>query len=297
MLKCYLRNLEERLVAGLDRLLGFPRERRRFMRAHGYALNLRNPKSFNEKICCKKLFDRNPLVAQVADKLGMRNYVRQCLGEQSGEAVLIPLLAVLDKPEQLDLASLPDGFVIKSTHGSGNNLIVTDKSTFDRTAFLQQARQWMAADYGLRNHEWAYTQIERKLIIEALLVDEQGAIPADFKFSMIHGECAFIQVDQGRFGSFRRSLFDADWNYLDVFYKRTQGDDLPRPANLDRMVDLARQLSAPFDYIRVDFYSIGQQVYVGELTNYPARGRGRISPTEFDFKIGDRWTLPDWSNR
>ncbi|MEX1057136.1 MAG: ATP-grasp fold amidoligase family protein, partial [Natronospirillum sp.] len=156
----------------------------------------------------------------------------------------------------------------------------------------KEARGWLKAPYGLRNHEWAYTQIPRKIMVEALLLDESGSIPADYKFSMIHGECAFVQVDNDRFGHFTRSLFDADWRYLDVAWKREKSGDLPRTANFDRMLALAKKLAKDFDYIRVDFYSVNDRVYVGELTNYPGRGRNRFTPIEFDWEVGQRWSIP-----
>lgn len=290
-MKWLLRTWEEQLVAGLDRLLGFPRERKRFLKAHGYPLNLKNPTSFNEKICWKKIYDRNPLLPVIADKYRVRDYVKEVLGEAEANAVLIPLLAVADKPEDLDMSALPNQFVVKSNHGSGNNIIVTDASAFDHDAFIKDAQSWLKAPYGVRNHEWAYTQIPRKILVETLLLDEEGSIPADYKFSMIHGKCVFVQVDQGRYGSFTRSLFDADWQYLDVAWKREKGPSMPPPAQLQKMLDMAEKLSAGFDYIRVDFYALKDRIYLGELTNYPARGRGRISPTEFDFDVGKHWML------
>lgn len=290
-MKWWLRTWEEQLVAGLDRMLGFPRERKRFLKAHGYPLNLKQPTSFNEKICWKKIYDRNPILPVIADKYRVRDYVKSVLGEAEAERILIPLLAVADRPEDIDFEALPNQFVVKSNHGSGNNLIVTDKSQFDQAAFMQEVEGWLKAPYGLRNHEWAYTQIPRKIMVETLLLDQGGSIPADYKFSMIHGTCSFIQVDQGRYGNFTRALFDANWQYLDVAWKRAQGAQLPPPARLDDMLALAERLSAEFDYIRVDFYALNDRIYLGELTNYPARGRGRFKPAEFDFEVGRRWSL------
>lgn len=290
-MKWLLKTIEERSIARLDRVLGFPRERRRFLKAHGYPLNLENPSTFNEKICWKKVFDRNPLLPIVADKLKVRDYIREVLGAAEAESVLIPLLQVVRDPSALDLESLPDQFVIKSNHGSGNNLLVRDKSQFDQTAFEFEAEKWLNAPYGERNHEWAYQQIPRSILVEPLLQDRQGHIPADYKFSMMHGRCAFIQVDQDRFGEFSRSIFDVDWRQLDVEWKRKRGPAVEKPGSFDRMLALAEALSSAFDYIRVDFYSLDDRVYIGELTNYPARGRGCITPRRFDEQWGALWTL------
>ena len=147
----------------------------------------------------------------------------------------------------------------------------------------------MARDYGLRKREWAYVNIKRKLIIEPLLRDADGQLPDDYKFHMIHGKCAFIQVDRERFRHHSRTLYDPDWSLLPVSYQYRQGEKVEKPDQLDYMLDLARRLSRPFDYIRVDLYEIDGKVYFGELTNYPESGHGTFDPVSFDFELGKKW--------
>ncbi len=290
-MKWLLRNWEEQLVAGLDRLLGFPRERKRFLKAHGYPLNLKNPTSFNEKICWKKIYDRNPLLPVIADKYRMRDYVKEVLGTEAAERILIPLLAVASRPEDLDFDALPNQFVVKSNHGSGNNLIVKDKSSFDVAAFNKQANAWLREPYGIRNHEWAYTHVARKIMVEQLLLDASGGIPADYKFCMVHGQCEFIKLDNDRFNDFTSTLYDSRWNKLDVRWRRPQAAYTEPPKHLKEMLAVAEKLSEALDFIRVDFYVLGDRFYVGELTNYPVRGRGKFTPTQFDIDLGRKWHL------
>ncbi|WP_422379419.1 ATP-grasp fold amidoligase family protein [Marinicellulosiphila megalodicopiae] len=291
-MKSLLRKYEEQLVAKLDRLLGFPREKKRFLKAHDYPLNLNNPKSFNEKICHKKIYDRNPLLPIIADKYKVRGYIKEVLGKQLADEILIPLLAVADTPNGINFKSLPNEYVIKSNHGSSNNIIIKDGDTLNVDEFKIIAKKWLTQLYGTRSHEWAYDQIPRKIIVEQLLKDESGNVPPDYKFSMINGQCAFIQVDNERFENFNRTLFTPNWELLDVSWKRKRGSSVAKPQNLEKMLKLATILSKPFDYIRVDFYSLGDKIFFGELTNYPARGRGKFTPTEFDFEMGKKWTLP-----
>lgn len=288
-----LQNLEQRVVASVDRLLGFPREKKRFEQAHGYRPDLDSPRSLNEKIVWKKLFDRSALLPKVADKLLLPTYIEEKLGPEEARRLCVPVLWSGRRAQDIPFDSLPDQFVLKSNHGSGNNLIVSNKKDLDREETIRTCRKWLIEEYGLRNHEWAYTAIERKLFIEPMLVTSDGYIPPDYKFSMIHGECAFIQVDQDRHGEFSRSLFSPDWEYLDVAWKRQQGESLPRPGQLDDMHRIARVLAADFDYVRVDFYSFDSSLFVGELTHYPARGRGRFEPATFDFEIGSHWKLTE----
>lgn len=53
------------------------------------------------------------------------------------------------------------------------------------------------------------------------------------------------------------SMFNED-------YRR--GEILPKPRNLDKMLEYARRLSAEFPILRVDLYNINGQIFFGELT-------------------------------
>ena len=290
-LKIYLRRVEDAILAGIDKRLGYPLERRNFQKAHGYPLNLAAPRSFNEKICWKKIYDRNPLLPVLADKFAIRQHIVDVLGEDAAANLLIPLLHVTEDPETIDFDRLPDAFVVKSNHGSGHNVLVHDKGTIDRAGLMRTCRGWLKTQYGVRAHEWAYEHTPRKILVEAMLRDSTGQVPPDYKFSMIHGECAFIQVDSDRFGDFTRTLYDETWEKLDVAWKRKAGAPIPRPEKLPAMMELARRLAVGLDYIRIDFYVVDGAIFLGEMTNYPARGRGRFWPQSYDFELGSRWTV------
>lgn len=70
---------------------------------------------------------------------------------------------------------------------------------------------------------------------------------------------------------------------------------MDRPETLDEMLNIARKLSEPFDMVRVDLYSVEDQVFFGELTHYPRGGYGSWDPQSFDFELGKRWNQqPDY---
>lgn len=289
--KLYLRRTEDAILAAFDKRFGYPLERRNFRKAHGYPFNLAAPRSFNEKICWKKLYDRNPLLPVLADKYAIRQHIVDVLGDAVAREILIPLLQVTEDPQAIDFDRLPTAFVVKSNHGSGHNLLVHDKSVADREAIIRACRVWLKTQYGVRAHEWAYENTPRKILLETMLKDASGQIPPDYKFSMIHGECVFIQVDCNRFGDFTRTLYDKDWNRIDVAWKRKAGAPIERPDKLEAMLALATKLSQGLDYIRIDFYVMDGAIFLGEMTNYPARGRGKFSPQSYDFELGDKWMV------
>jgi hypothetical protein len=296
--KVYLRRLEDVVFARLDTLLGYPLEKKNFRKSLGYELDLKNPVSFNQKICWKKLFDRNPLLPILADKYAIREHIVNVLGMEEAHQIMIPLLFVTDDPDALDFDQLPNSFVVKSNHGSGNNILVHDKQKADRHAIVEECKFWLKMRYGVRAHEWAYQNTPRKILVEVMLKNSEGQVPPDYKFSMIHGKCAFVQVDCDRFGDFSRTLYDENWNMINAEWKRKQGAAIPKPAQLGKMIELAEKLARDLDYIRIDFYVQDEQIFLGEMTNYPARGRGKFNPQSYDFELGARWHLdPDYWKR
>ena len=51
---------------------------------------------------------------------------------------------------------------------------------------------------------------------------------------------------------------------------------IQRPKNLNEMIVVAEKLCQEFEFIRVDLYSDDQQIFVGELTNWPESSLGKF---------------------
>lgn len=277
-----------------ERLTGFPQLEKNFKDKTGYDLDLENPISFNQKICWKKVYDRNPLLPIVADKYRVRDYLRNILGDDEAEKILIPLLYVTDIPETIPFDDLPEEYIIKANHGSGTNIIVEKGTLIDQQRIITQCNEWLKKPYGLFKHEWAYQKIDRKILIEPLLRDEYGKLPIDYKFHMVNGMCLMIQVNQGHFADKKGrklTLFNKNWIKYNVFWEYPPAEDVECPDNLDSMCLLAEKLSVPFDYVRIDLYSIKRKIYFGEFTNYPTSGQALVNPQSFDFELGSKWQL------
>lgn len=278
-------------------------EKIRFYKKVGYQLNLKNPKSFNEKIIWKKINDRNPLLPMTTDKYAVRSYIKKVLGEEKAKEILIPLLYVTDQPETIPFERLPSAFIVKPNHTSGDKIIV-ENGHFNKKKIIKTCRRWLKTSYGLEKLEWAYQPIKRKIMIEKLLRDDDGNIPKDFKFYMFHGKCKSVHVSVhlifDRKDNHSRSYFDEKWNFLSV--KRSPsplGPKIKKPKNYEIMLELAEKIAEAFDFVRVDFYNLNEKIYIGELTHYPASGRGKFEPQSFDFKLGKYWKIKPkyWENK
>jgi hypothetical protein len=265
---------------------------RQFTRYHGRPPDLTTPTTFNEKIQWIKLHDHDPRCTRLSDKYDVRSYIEQTVGESH----LVPLLGVYDDARAIDFASLPDQFAVKANHGSDWNVLVRDKSRCDRRALVKRCNKWLARNYYVNNREWQYKDIEPRLVVEQLLTDDGGNLPADYKMHCFdHGRGRIVcGVDRGRFARHTRDHYDERWNRLDLQLKFPQSEDgVPRPSALPEMIDVARRLAAPFRYVRVDLYLLRDRIFVGELTFTHGAGYEVFVPEKWDRDWGARIPLPD----
>jgi hypothetical protein len=273
-------------------LSGYHFAKKRFLHKHGYPLDLENPKSINQKIFWKKIYDRDPLLVRTSDKYEVRSYVRERLGDAVADEILVPLLYVGKDPSEIPFDSLPPNYIVKVTHDSGGYQIVKGGDV-DRKALVERMKDRLRNNYGMFKHEWAYHHIkERRIIIEELLQDESGNAQ-DYKFHMFNGKCGFIhatpKLGEARTGV--RSLFTPEWKLLPAGWKYEPGPFFPAPTCLERMMQLSEKLSAEFQYVRVDLYEISGRIYFGELTHYHGSGMEKFYPSSFDFEAGAMWGM------
>jgi hypothetical protein len=259
----------------------------------------------------KMLRDHRVLVVTFADKVAVRDYVAGIVGSDCLPAVY----EVADDPLALGTASLPSAYAIKPTHGSGAAILVSDHAPAharlpsERSSWVYRhvrpefasrgdvvrvANGWITQLYGQGpNREWVYGQIPRRVIVEELLVGADGEIPHDYKFFVFHGECAFVQVDTGRFGRRTQDFFRPDWQHVPLSGGPPWADAEPaEPARLREMIDMAESLGVDTDFVRVDLYDLDGRIVFGELTSFPAGGDTPFDPESFNEEFGRRWTVP-----
>ena len=262
--------------------------RQNMRRLLGYDPDLKNPKTYNEKLGCRIIRDRNPLIPITTDKVAARDYVAAKVGSD----VLIPVYGVFERVEDIVWEELPESFVLKAAHGCGMNIIVRQKGSADREAILREAGGWLRQNYYEVYREWAYRSIPRRLIVEQLLLDENGDIPSDFKFLVFNGRVALIRVHGGRFGQHRVNFYDRDVQPVPIRQIFDEDLDYTPPPALASLVPLAEKLAEDFDYARIDLYLIGDKPWFGEITHNDGTAGIPFTPREFDRTLGDLWTLP-----
>ena len=256
----------------------------------GYKPDIDNPKTFNEKIQWLKLYYHNSLMTKCADKYLVREYVKEKIGEE----YLIPLLGVYNTPDEINFDDLPNQFVLKVNWGSGQNIIVKDKSKLNIKQTKLQLKKWL---HPYSNHyynafEWCYKDIKPKIIVEKYMKQLNNDL-YDYKFLVYNGQIKNLFVVSDRFNNKYVDWYDKDYNFLNF---TRGGNNSPnriiKPKNFDKLKLLAKKLAEDFLFVRVDFYSVEGKIYFGELTFYPGNGMEPFEPLEWDYKLGEMLELP-----
>lgn len=276
----------------------YPRLLKRWNKLHGMGdFDLNNPRSFNEKIQWIKLHDVTPLMTKLADKYLVRDWIEEKIGAQ----YLIPLLGVWDRFDDIIFDELPDRFVLKCNHGSGMNLVVKDKKTFDRAEAKTMFDQWILTNYAFQNgFELQYKDIPRKIIAEEY-IEQMDEDLLDYKIHCFGGKPKIIHVIGDRNlarHTAKEAFFDLDWNPVNWMYHTYDSYDvLPeKPNNLNELLRICRILSEEFRYVRVDLYDISGKILFGELTFTPAGGYGKWGGEE-QYLVGSWINTDEWETR
>lgn len=257
----------------------------------GSNMNIAEPKTFNEKIQWLKIHDATMLKSHLSDKYLAKEYIRSLLGEE----YIIKTLGVFDRFEDIDFDTLPDKFVIKSTHGSGQVAIVKDKSALDKEKLRQRTQRWLSTNYAFNcGFEVHYYNMIPRLIVEEFMEGINDDL-YDYKFMCINGKVEFIWVDTDRFTDHRRNLYDSEWNLLPERLLWENSDkEIPKPCELEKLIKLSERLSRGFALVRCDFYILPDGgIKFGELTFTSASGIDKWIPDEADVKYGEMLALPE----
>lgn len=251
-------------------------------------VDLKNPKTFNEKIQWLKIHDypNNQLVIQGADKYRVRKYVQ----EKGLENILVPMIADWDNPEKINWDELPDKFVLKCNHGCAYNILCADKSSFDKEDAVKKMKKWMKEDFGAFNIETHYSKIVPHITCEEYL----GECIIDYKFFCFNGEPKYIYVSsdlvhdrQAQIGFFyldgtKMPLIRDDYAPMDI-------EELP--PFFENMKKDAEVLCEDFPFVRVDFFVANNTYYFAELTFTPSGGMMPFNPDKYDLEWGENMDI------
>ena len=259
----------------------------------GHWINWKNPKTFTEKLQWLKVYNRRPEYTTMVDKYAVKKYVSDRIGKQ----YIIPIIGVWDKAEDIDWDSLPEQFVLKTTHGGGSGgvIICKDKMTFDKNVAIVKLNKSMSSDIYSNLREWPYKNVKRKIIAEKFMIPSDKLNDptydlTDYKFFCFNGVPKFCQVIRNRHTCESIDFYDMDWNHQGFVglnpVARNGLTPVARPEHFDEMKGICRKLAKNIPFVRIDLYIIDNDIYFGEITFYPASGFGKFTPEDSDLLLG-----------
>lgn len=257
----------------------------------GQILNLKNPKTFNEKIQWLKLYDSTPIKTRLADKYLVRDWIKEKIGEE----YLIPLLGVWEKADDINFDALPNQFVLKCNHGCGYNIIVKDKTKLDIQETKLQLTKWLNQNYALYGLELHYKNIKPLIIAEEYIDIKESNV--ELQCWCFNGSVEFISYETCKIDSnLRRGLYNKNWENLDFKISPQHYQDfeiLPeKPSFLKELINISEILCKNFYFVRIDFAVINNRLKFREMTFTSGSGLSKFEPNEKALTIGQLIKLP-----
>lgn len=257
----------------------------------GKPLDLKNPKTYTEKLQWIKLYNHNPKYHQMVNKSSVKDYITERIGPQ----YVIPTYGIWDKFDEIDFNSLPSSFVLKTVHDSGGVIICKDKQHFDKQYAKSVIEESQKRNYFKLYREWPYKGVNPRIIAEKLLDDGSGQALQDYKVMCFGGKPKLIEYHAGRFTeNHTQDFYDSDWNHLAIQQQDAPKSDIsvPKPPLLDEMLRLSSQLADGIPHVRVDWYMAENQLYFGELTFFDDSGFTPFQDSNDDLLLGSWIPVP-----
>ncbi len=252
------------------------------------------PRTFTEKLQWLKLNDFRPGYVDMVDKVKVKQYVADKIGVE----YTIPTFGVWKSADEIDFNSLPDKFVLKCNHDSGNVVVCRSKAGLDRDKTRRIFAKALKNDYYYMGRERPYRYVERRIFAEKMLESSNGEELLDYKFFCFNGEPRVFKINFNKEIDFHANYYDMDFNLLPFgeVWPAPSPRVFERPADFDKMVEIVKKLSEGIPFIRVDLYNVSGKIYFGELTLYPTSGFGPFNNYDWDLKLGEWLMLPSSNN-
>lgn len=259
----------------------------------GIKPDLDHPNKFSEKIQWLKLHDHNPLYTTLVDKLAVKEFVRERLGDE----YVIPVIAEWDNPEQIDWTKLPNQFVMKTNHdGGGHGIVISkDKSKLSIAKAMQELNHSFYRSSFMVGREWPYKYVNKRVFAEEFVNDSNGEL-RDYKFFCFNGKVRCFKIDYNRQIYHQANYYDPQCHLLpygEAAYPPNFEANIHIPENIKEMITLAEKLANDIPFVRIDFYNVDGRIYFGEITFYPASGMSKwVGDVDVDSLWGEWLQLP-----
>ncbi len=254
----------------------------------GYKLDLKSPKTFNEKLQWLKVYDHREEYTDLVDKIKAKEKVGNLIGNE----YIVPMYGAWKTADDIPFQQLPCRFVLKCNHDQGSVLLVHNKENINIQEIRMIFDKKLARNSYYGTREYAYKNIQSRVFAEKYLDNDI----IDYKFYCFNGEPLFLYCGQGLTTdhSLKIDFYDLNWKLMPFYrtdYHRL--GEIPRPSHLNEMIEIARKLSKGVPFVRIDLFEVNGKVFFSEFTLCPASGFMPFVPKEYDAIVGSWLQLPD----
>lgn len=232
-------------------------------------------------------FDQTILLDYV-DKIKFKNFLAKINLNQ----YIVPTYAVvedLNDWNQSLLIKVPKPCIIKLSNGTENENIIILKDnkqeSIDKTLalfkpYLEQKNKFVSNFFDT----WCYHKIKPRIIIEKKLGNDDQLVD-DYKVFLFENEAFCMIMDKSKLQNSDLNSYNWDWDQLtsniyNMVNNQSIFDQNKIDFNFSLMLSLSKQIKAYFDnqypnlfkHLRIDFYFVNNQLYIGEVTFNTANG-------------------------
>lgn len=255
-----------------------------FFFKEGRWLNLKDPKTFNEKLNWMKNHYRKSEFTKMVDKYDVKEVVRKKL---NGGEIVVPCYGVYQRFEDIDFEKLPDSFVLKTTNDTSGTIVVKDKKALDKDSIRNRLNRSLKSDYYYSFREWPYKNVKPRIIADKLLDDGTGEVLRDYKFWCFNGKPTYMYLTVKN-DDIYENFYDMDFKPVAINHRFKRAEpEFDKPECFEEMKKLAAILSGDIPFVRVDFFQVAGKVYFGEFTFYDWGAMRRFSTQKQDLELGE----------
>ncbi|MBQ8886240.1 MAG: hypothetical protein IJY61_00880 [Candidatus Gastranaerophilales bacterium] len=257
------------------------------------------PQRLSEKILKSCLDDKDIKKTKLTDKLKAKEYVKNVIPDLKYAKVY----QIADSFNELDFSFAPNSFVIKTNHAWKTHILVQDKrllKSTDYNEFKQYYKSVLSINYAYwGSYELQYKNITPKIFLEEYLCFENEGFIKEYEVYCFKGKPMFINylispnytpdLFNCQSDIVKSQIFDTNWEQANFKIRFSSGLSTPDTKNKELILTYAEKLSYGFDFVRIDIFEIGDELYFGEFTFSPYSGFITFIPEKFDLIYGQKY--------
>ena len=262
--------------------------RKNFYNNLHYYPDIKQPKTYNEKIWYLLKHELLQRKTYLTDKLNFKEYIINTFGSE----YVAKTYQITNNFDNIDWSKLPEKFALKANHGWDFYILTTNKDSFLKKSKIMKSNTnyWMRINFYYQSLEPQYKHIRKKLYVEELTCNAMNndQVKRDISFHCFNGVPLYIETSIVKEMERFKFYHDMEWNLMPFGEKETSELKTTPPIHFSKMYNFAKIMSSDFKYVRCDFRETDDRLIIGEMTFSPWAGMVRFKNLEHDYLLGEK---------